>query len=93
MFGLYRSFRVVALISMIAACGAVRAENAGKAEPPRINPQAATLQDFHARVTKYLELRKVENREAVLFEVIARGTVDESKAQQRRRPYAYSRPD
>ena len=30
-------------------------------------------------------LRKVENREAVLFEVIARKTLDESKAQRRRR--------
>lgn len=40
-------------------------------------------------------LRKVENREAVLFEVIARGTVDESKAQRRRtaNSYAYSRSD
>jgi superfamily II DNA or RNA helicase len=40
-------------------------------------------------------LRKVENREAVLYEVIARGTIDEGKAQRRRRaqeeiPYAYS---
>ncbi|MGH2496909.1 MAG: DEAD/DEAH box helicase [Ktedonobacteraceae bacterium] len=38
-------------------------------------------------------LRKVENREAVLYEVIARGTIDEGKAQRRRRgqeeiPYA-----
>ncbi len=30
-------------------------------------------------------LRKVENREAVLYEVIARGTIDEGKAQRRRR--------
>lgn len=31
-------------------------------------------------------LRKVENKEAVLFEVIARKTLDEGKSQRRRRP-------
>ena len=39
-------------------------------------------------------LRKVENRQAVLYEVIVRGTIDEGKAQRRRRkqeepPHAY----
>lgn len=31
-------------------------------------------------------LRKVENKQAVLFEVIARKTLDEGKSQRRRRP-------
>ena len=35
-------------------------------------------------------LRKVENRQAVLFEVIARKTIEESKSQRRRRQEAGS---
>jgi len=42
----------------------------------------AGAREFTQRLGRVL--RKVENREAVLYEVIVRGTIDESKAQRRR---------
>jgi hypothetical protein len=58
MYPACKPLALVGLICTLTACGAVNSRAATAVDPPKVNTQAATLQDFQARVNAYLALRK-----------------------------------